>query len=155
MRSYLIPSEGTYESRNEALAGVVPRIVAMTTAKGRRLRGFAGYSVELHNELLVSSDPESPSKAVVSVHAVIGNRMANVFLAHAFGFATANNSTFIRHSGSRVGVIKLSRGEWEDWVIASEAMPPLPLEALLLQHHSRLRPYRDDAVDAPVFAAHL
>jgi hypothetical protein len=105
-------------NRDAVLGAIIPKIFGILCAKGSKLHGFGGRSVQLTDELVLSASPLGSERIMLSAYYGVSQEIAKVFSAHVNDFPTGFDPEFFRYQGGRVAILNWRRGRWEDLVMA-------------------------------------
>jgi hypothetical protein len=105
-------------NRDAVLRAIVPKILRILCAKGSKLHGFGGRSVQLTDELVLSASPLGSERILLSAYHGVSEEIAKVFSAHVNDFPAGFDPDFFRYQGGRVAILNWRRGRWEDVVMA-------------------------------------
>jgi hypothetical protein len=107
-----------HRDRDAVLGILVPKMLEIVRAKGLKIEGFGERSVQLTDEVVLSTSSLGAERIMVSVY----DGPAKVFSAHVNDSPNDFDPGFFRYRGGRVAVLSWRRGAWEDAVVAD---PPL------------------------------
>lgn len=109
--------------RNAVLSAIVPKILGIVRARGRKLHDFGGRSVQLTGAIVLSADAIDAHRLMVSVYDETASGIVKVLSLHVTDFPSATDPNFYRYQGGRVAVLSWRWGRWEDAVMADETAP--------------------------------
>lgn len=104
--------------RDAVLGAIVPKILRILCAKGSKLHGFGGMSVQLTDELVLSASPLGSERIMLSAYHGAGEQIAKVFSAHVNGCPIKFDPQLFRYHSGRIAILSWRRGIWEDVVMA-------------------------------------
>jgi hypothetical protein len=104
-------------NRDTVLGAVIPKIHGILCAKGSKLHGFGGCSVQLTDDMVLSANRLGRERIVLSVYDVVNSEIIKVFSAHVNDDPGGFDRAFFRYQGGRVAILSWRRGTWEDVVM--------------------------------------
>jgi hypothetical protein len=107
-------------SRDSVLGLIVPKILGILNARGQKLHGFGGCSVQLNETIVLSASSIDAHRLMMSVYDGPACEIVKVFSLHVTNFPSAMDPDFYRYRGGRVAVLSWRRGKWEDAIIADK-----------------------------------
>jgi hypothetical protein len=97
-------------NRDTVLGAVIPKILGVLRAKGSKLHGFGGCSVQLTDDIVLSANRLGRERVMLSVYDVVNSEIAKVFSAHVNDDPGGFDRAFFRYQGGRAAILSWRRG---------------------------------------------
>ena len=108
-------------NRDTVLGAVIPKILGVLCAKGSKLHGFGGCSVQLTDDIVLLANRLGRERVMLSVYDVVNSEIAKVFSAHVNDDPGGFDRAFFRYQGGRAAILSWRRGTWEDVVMVDSS----------------------------------